>query len=72
MMARFKVVTTAYCGNCKFIKNYVRENQLENFEFVDAHSPEGKELINQYGIRNAGTIIDTELGQICRDIREFK
>lgn len=71
LMARYKVITTTYCGNCKHIRKCVEDNQLKDFEFIDANSPEGKELIKQYSLRTAGVIIDTELGHICPDINEF-
>lgn len=70
-MARYKVVTTKFCGNCKAIKKCVEDNQLKDFEFIDINSPEGKELIKQYNIKNAGTIIDSQLGQICPSIKQF-
>ena len=59
------VITAPGCGKCKTTKKLLADNGVSVRE-VDAGTPEGKEIIHQYRLKDAGTVVDTGLCKIVK------
>lgn len=59
---KYRVLVSDNCPKCEIVKQ--RLGEQSDVEYVSSETPEGKQLIREYRIRSAGTIVDIENKQI--------
>lgn len=63
-MCKLILFTVPFCGNCNVMKQKLKEKDLDYIECNVTKNEENRKLAEKYNITMAGTLINTETGDI--------
>ena len=58
-LARYIVVTSPSCTRCMVVKKALADKGIE-YKELSVATPVGREIVKEYGIKVAGTIVDLD------------